>query len=146
MATAESCTGGLLSGLLTSLPGSSRWFQGGVVSYQDEVKRDLLKVPQTILEQHGAVSKETVQAMALGICGLLHVPVGVATSGIAGPDGGSVEKPVGTVCFGMAIDGLVMSDLFLFTGDRASIRRQTVVMALDLLLERLPAGLFAAEG
>lgn len=137
LATAESCTGGLVAGACTAMAGSSAWFQGAVVAYDNAVKTGLLGVPEVILEQYGAVSQETVQAMALGVCELLDVSVGVAISGIAGPSGGTLEKPVGTVCLGVALDGVASSDTFFFTGDRTGVRRQSVLMALDMLLELL---------
>lgn len=146
LATAESCTGGLLAGACTAVPGSSAWFQGAVVAYDNQVKITQLGVPQAILETHGAVSPETVQAMALGVCSLLGVQVGVAVSGIAGPEGGTLEKPVGTVCIAVALEGVVHSDTLYFTGDRADIRRQSVLMALDMLCETLEARLKARSG
>lgn len=137
LATAESCTGGLAAGACTAVSGSSAWFQGGVVAYDNAVKSKVLGVPETILEQYGAVSQETVQAMALGVCDLLDVSVGVAISGVAGPSGGTLEKPVGTVCIGVALDGVASSDIFHFAGDRAAVRRLSVLMALEMLLELL---------
>lgn len=97
LAVAESCTGGLVGHIITEISGSSAFFQGGVISYANEVKRDLLSVPQEMLNEYGAVSHPTAQAMAQGVRRLLHVEVGVAITGVAGPTGGSVEKPVGTV-------------------------------------------------
>jgi len=140
LATAESCTGGLVAAACTAVPGSSDWFQGGVVAYHNEVKTAQLGVPGSVLQQHGAVSIETVQAMATGVCSLLGVAAGVALSGVAGPGGGTAEKPVGMVCIAVALDGEVRevrSETFHFGGDRAEVRRQSVLRALDMLLEAL---------
>ncbi len=137
VATAESCTAGLLSAALTEVPGSSRWFVGGVTSYSNEIKERVLQVPAAILESHGAVSEETVRDMAKGVVTLMHADVAVAISGIAGPDGGSVEKPVGTVCIAVLVDGMNYGRTVYFSGDRAAVREQTVAVALDILLRRL---------
>lgn len=146
LVAAESCTGGLFSGACTSVPGSSEWFHGAVVAYANAVKTDVLGVPGAVLEQHGAVSRETVQAMALGVCELLRAPVGLAISGIAGPGGGSVEKPVGTVCIGLAFKGVALSDVFHFVGERHEVRHQSVLTALDMLLDMLSTRLPDAVG
>ncbi len=140
LGVAESCTGGLLAGLLTALPGSSAWFRGAVVAYHNAVKERVLAVPPEVLEAHGAVSLDTVRAMALGVCGCLEAEVGVAISGVAGPTGGTPEKPVGTVCIAVSLQGLVSAESFLFSGDRAGVRWQSVLMALELLLQRLELG------
>lgn len=137
VATAESCTAGLLSAAFTEVPGSSRWFVGGVAAYSNEIKERVLGVPSGILAAHGAVSEETVRDMARGVVALMHADVAVAVSGIAGPDGGSVEKPVGTVCIAVLADGMNYGRTVYFSGDRASIREQTVAVALDILLRRL---------
>ncbi|MFB6320688.1 CinA family nicotinamide mononucleotide deamidase-related protein [Saccharicrinis sp. FJH54] len=105
VATAESCTGGLIAHKITSVPGSSKYFKGSVVAYDNAVKIDLLDVPEELLEQYGAVSEEVVIAMALGVSRRLKTEIGIATSGIAGPDGGTPEKPVGTIWLGWCIKG-----------------------------------------
>jgi nicotinamide-nucleotide amidase len=135
MATAESCTGGLTASTLTDVAGSSEWFEGGVVAYDNRVKTGLLGVPQDILVRRGAVSRECVEAMAQGVCDLLHVPVGVAISGIAGPGGGSPEKPVGTVWIGWKRFDRVWSRGYLFQGERGAVKLQSVRAAIVGLLE-----------
>ncbi|MBU3725512.1 MAG: CinA family protein [Burkholderiaceae bacterium] len=146
---AESCTGGLASHWITAIAGSSRWFDGGVVSYANEVKSGLLAVRETILRQHGAVSVETAAEMAEGmrrqhrrlLAGpLRHVPEGLfafAVTGIAGPQGGQPGKPVGTVCFGWAGPQGVETERRCFRGDRAEIQRQACAWALQGLFARL---------
>ncbi len=142
LATAESCTAGLISGVLTMVPGASHWFLGGVVAYANEVKERVLGVPAGVLRGHGAVSEETVRAMALGACRILGTRAAVAVSGVAGPGGGTREKPVGTVCLAVALDGQVLSETRSFAGDRHAIRQATVETALHLIargLDRLTA-------
>jgi nicotinamide-nucleotide amidase len=134
LATAESCTGGLLSSTLTNLSGSSAWFHGGVVSYSNALKMGLLGVPEAALAEHGAVSEAVVLAMARGALALPGMPEGrgcaVAISGIAGPTGGSPEKPVGTVWMAWAWPGGTRAESFLFRGGRASVKAQSVAGAL----------------
>jgi nicotinamide-nucleotide amidase len=139
MATAESCTGGLIAAACTDLAGSSAWFERGFVTYSNEAKTELLGVPATLIEQHGAVSEPVARAMAQGAVARSPARVAVAVTGIAGPTGGSAAKPVGTVWFGFAIDGEVTSERQLFPGDRATVRAATVRHALDGLLARLRA-------
>ena len=134
LATAESCTGGLVAGRITSVPGSSAVFLGGVVSYSNEVKRELLGVPQEVLERVGAVSAECAEAMAAGARGRLKADAAVSVTGIAGPDGGTPAKPVGLVFFGVATAAGVKSERCLFAGDRESVRRQAADRALALLM------------
>ena len=134
LATAESCTGGLVAGRITSVPGSSAVFLGGVVSYSNEVKRELLGVPQEVLERVGAVSAECAEAMAKGARGRLKADVAVSVTGIAGPDGGTPVKPVGVVFFGVATAAGVESERCQFFGDRESVRRQAADRALALLM------------
>ena len=133
-ATAESCTGGSVGGAITAVPGSSAVFLGGVISYANEVKRDVLGVPQEILETHGAVSPECAERMAAGARNLLKADLAVSLTGIAGPDGGSAEKPVGLVWFGLATKDGVRTEKKVFAGDRAAVRAQAVDHALGLLL------------
>ena len=134
-ATAESCTGGLVAARITSVPGASEVFLGGIISYANDVKRDVLGVPQEILEQAGAVSAECAEAMARGVRGRMKADVAVSVTGIAGPGGGTVVKPVGLVYFGVATGRLVFSEKALFSGDREAVRRQASERALVLLVE-----------
>src|SRR5215470_15944828 len=137
VATAESCTGGLVGHRLTNIPGSSAWFERGVVVYSNRAKQELLGVSEDILKSHGAVSAPCAEAMARGICAAAHTPCGVSITGIAGPDGGTPQKPVGTVFIGIAVNGDVMTRRFRFTGDRAAVKWQSSQMALDMLRRRL---------
>jgi nicotinamide-nucleotide amidase len=135
VATAESCTGGWIGKALTDVPGSSQWFDGGVVSYSNAAKTELLGVPADILAAHGAVSEATVQAMAEGVRGRFGVELGVAVSGVAGPGGGSADKPVGTVWFAWATPAGLTTLQRHFAGDREAVRRQTVALALERLID-----------
>ena len=138
-ATAESCTGGSVGGAITAVPGSSAVFLGGVISYANEVKRDVLSVPQEILDTHGAVSPECAERMAVGARRLLKADFAVALTGIAGPDGGSAEKPVGLVWFGLATKDGVRTEKVVFGGDRSAVRAQAVNHALGMLLSAADA-------
>jgi nicotinamide-nucleotide amidase len=131
ISVAESCTGGLIGHRLTNVPGSSTYFQGGVVVYSNQSKIDLLQVNPETLEMHGAVSDETVREMALGVKNRLKTDLGLAVTGVAGPDGGSKEKPVGTVYVGLAVRNGVFSGKYRFWGDREQIKLNTSMMALD---------------
>ena len=140
LATAESCTGGWIAEVVTQTPGSSAWFECGFVSYSNGAKVQLLGVSPKTLAKFGAVSEETVAAMASGA--LAHCKAGVALSvtGIAGPDGGTADKPVGTVCFGWCRrDSKPLTATAHFSGDRTSVRRPSVVFALEGLIKRLYA-------
>ncbi len=137
MATAESCTGGLIAARCTDLAGSSTWFERGFVTYSNAAKSELLGVPALLIEQHGAVSEPVARAMALGAVRHAHAQVSVAVTGVAGPSGGSAEKPVGTVWLAWCVDERVDSVCRHFTGDRAAIRAATVAHALQGLLDRL---------
>ena len=140
MATAESCTGGWVAKCCTELPGSSVWFDRGFVTYSNRAKAQMLGVPNVDLETHGAVSAEVAAAMALGARREAGVEVAISTTGIAGPDGGTAEKPVGLVHFGWSISGQEVScDAVVFAGDRDAVRRQTVLHALEGLVARLEA-------
>lgn len=132
-ATAESCTGGGVGSAITSVPGSSSVFAGGVISYANEVKRDVLGVPETILAEKGAVSSECAAAMAGGVRKLLNADVAVSLTGIAGPGGGSEEKPVGLVWFGIATADGVRTERAIFPGNRAQVRSAAVAHALGML-------------
>jgi nicotinamide-nucleotide amidase len=133
LAVAESCTGGLVAELLTSVPGASRSFLGGVVAYANEAKTELLGVNRAVLEAHGAVSAEVARAMADGARRRLGASVAVAVTGIAGPDGGSADKPVGLVHFAVASETGVTSKHALFTGGRELVRRRAAFAALALV-------------
>jgi nicotinamide-nucleotide amidase len=135
LSTAESCTGGLLGHVLTNLPGSSQWYVGGVVAYANELKVKLLSVSEALLEREGAVSEGCVRAMVQGIRGLTGSRCAVAVSGIAGPGGGTADKPVGTVWIGWALDDTVQVRRSMFTGTREEIKIQAVRVALQGILE-----------
>ena len=137
LATAESCTGGLIAAACTDLAGSSNWFERGFVTYSNAAKTELLGVDAKLLERHGAVSEQVVRAMAEGAVRHSHAQVSVAVTGVAGPAGGSKDKPVGTVWFGFWVDGRLTSETRRFAGDRAQVRAATVVHALAGLLLRL---------
>jgi nicotinamide-nucleotide amidase len=136
LVTAESCTGGWIAKAVTDVPGSSGWFQCSFVTYSDQAKVDLLAVPAATLASYGAVSGETVAAMASGALARSRADVAVAVSGIAGPDGGTVDKPVGTVWLAWATrDGRSRQCCEHFAGDRAAVRQQSVAVALAGLLD-----------
>ena len=132
-ATAESCTGGGVGSAITAVPGSSAVFAGGIISYSNDVKREVLGVSADILRKVGAVSAETAAQMAEGARKLLGVDLAVSLTGIAGPDGGSDEKPVGLVWFGLATKDGVRTEKSIFRGDRAQVRAQAVIHALGML-------------
>ncbi len=137
LSTAESCTGGLIAGSLTAIAGSSAVVQGGVVSYSNDVKQGVLGVSQTDLASKGAVSSEVAQQMCEGSRKLLKTDIAVSVTGIAGPGGGSAEKPVGTVWFGVASAAGTKSEVKHFDGDREQVRLQTVLYALELFEREL---------
>lgn len=132
-ATAESCTGGGIGSAITSVPGSSEVYAGGVVSYSNAVKHDVLGVSQESLDRHGAVSPEVAGEMAGGVRRLLKADLAVSVTGIAGPGGGSAEKPVGLVWFGVASARGTRTEKAIFAGDRARVREQAVLHALGML-------------
>ena len=138
-ATAESCTGGLIAGACTDLSGSSIWFERGFVTYSNEAKVELLGVDAAHIAAHGAVSEVVARAMAFGAVRHSRARVAVAVTGVAGPTGGSVDKPVGTVWFGYCVDGQLASEQCRFDGDREAVRAATVEHALAGLLARLLA-------
>ena len=139
MATAESCTGGLIAACCTGLSGSSDWFERGFVTYSNAAKTELLGVPAELIRAHGAVSEPVARAMALGALASSKAQVGVAVTGVAGPTGGSLDKPVGTVWFGWAVQGRAWTERLCFAGDRDAVRAATVEHALRGLLGRLTA-------
>jgi PncC family amidohydrolase len=134
LALAESCTGGMVAGRVTSIPGASEVFLGGVVAYDNSVKQDLLGVPAEILAASGAVSAETAMAMAQGVRRLMRADLSAAVTGIAGPGGGSDAKPVGLVFVAVAGPDGVRVERFLFSGDRHAVRAQSCDAVLRLLL------------
>lgn len=137
LATAESCTGGLIAGACTDLAGSSAWFERGFVTYSNEAKTELLGVDAALIASHGAVSEAVVRAMVQGALQHSRAQVAVAVTGVAGPTGGSADKPVGTVWFGWATPNGLRSEVQRFAGDRAAIRAATVRHALVQLAELL---------
>ncbi len=141
LAVAESCTGGYIAKTLTDLAGSSAWFESGYITYSNRAKSAALGVPDALLAEHGAVSEAAALAMATGVLVTAPVDWSVAVTGIAGPAGGTKDKPVGTVWIASARrDGAASARLFRFDGDRESVRSQTVRAALDILLDRLRHG------
>lgn len=137
MATAESCTGGMISAACTDLSGSSVWFERGFVTYSNQAKCEQLGVDSALIAGHGAVSEAVARAMAQGALAHSRAQVAVAVTGVAGPTGGSPDKPVGTVWFGWATPAGITSEMRRFEGDRAAVRRATVGHALSRLLELL---------
>ena len=133
LATAESCTGGLVAAACTSLAGSSQWFERGVVSYSNLAKHELLGVEEALIAQHGAVSEPVARAMAEGARARSGAQVSLAVTGVAGPGGGSAAKPVGTVWLAWCIDGLTHSERQHFQGERGAVRAATLMRALQRL-------------
>jgi nicotinamide-nucleotide amidase len=131
---AESCSGGLLAARITNVPGASDYFAGSAVTYAYEAKEELLGVPKVLLEEKGAVSPEVAEAMAIGALERFDADVAISITGIAGPDGGTEEKPVGTVCFNARLaDGTVIARERMIPGDRADIRERSALLAMHLL-------------
>lgn len=137
MAVAESCTGGGLAYVLTSAAGSSQWFDRGFVVYSNQSKQELLDVEPAAILEHGAVSEEVAIEMAEGVIDHSDAQVAISITGIAGPDGGTEEKPVGTVCFGLIVEDQGKIFRECFDGDRASVREQSILFALEKLHEML---------
>lgn len=137
LATAESCTGGLIGDRVTNVPGSSDYFLGGVIAYANQVKMGQLGVKPETLERHGAVSEQTVREMARGVRAALSAEVGLSVSGIAGPGGGTADKPVGLTWIGLSAPGVEWARRFVFQGDRLAVKGQAARAALELLLEYL---------
>jgi nicotinamide-nucleotide amidase len=135
LATAESCTGGLIAARCTDLAGSSDWFERGYVTYSNAAKCELLGIDAALIDRHGAVSEAVVRAMAVGALAHSHAQVAVAVTGVAGPTGGSADKPVGTVWLAWATPRGVISEEKHFDGDRAAVRQATVLHALARLTE-----------
>jgi nicotinamide-nucleotide amidase len=137
LAAAESCTGGMISAACTDLAGSSDWFERGFVTYANEAKTDMLGVAPVLLQRFGAVSEPVARAMVLGALARSHAQVAVAVTGVAGPTGGSPDKPVGTVWFGFALPGRVVTESMHFDGDRSAVRAATVQHTFARLAELL---------
>src|SRR6185295_9670322 len=138
--TAESCTGGWVAQELTAIAGSSAWFDRGFVTYSNDAKQDMLGVRAETLKKYGAVSEETAREMAQGALSRARGTVALAVTGVAGPGGGSPTKPVGMVCFAWASARSTRSDTQQFSGDRESVRRQSVIHALEGVLRHLDGG------
>jgi PncC family amidohydrolase len=138
-AVAESCTGGLLGARMTRLPGASRWFAGGIIAYDNRIKTQLLGIDPDLLRAYGAVSEQTALHMALGVCKLMSVHAAVSVTGIAGPDGGSPEKPVGLVWIGCALQDAAQARPFRFQGSRTQVRRAACAEAIRCLLAQFSA-------
>ena len=137
LATAESCTGGLIAATCTSLSGSSLWFERGWVTYSNQAKTTELGVDSELILQHGAVSEAVARAMASGALQHANAQVSVAVTGVAGPTGGSPDKPVGTVCLAWGLPQGVVSERRVFSGDRDAVRQATVLYAIERLLALL---------
>jgi PncC family amidohydrolase len=137
VSVAESCTGGLLGSFLTSIPGSSDYFPGGIIAYSDKIKIEMLSVSSLTLRNFGAVSEEVVGEMASGVRKLIETDVGIAVSGIAGPSGGSEQKPVGTVALGVDIRGKIITNIVRLEGERNEIREMAGVKILEMLKKLL---------
>lgn len=138
LVTAESCTGGWLGQAVTAVAGSSAWYERGFITYSNASKCEMLGVQQATLDHYGAVSAQTAQEMAIGALNKSRAQISVSITGIAGPDGGTATKPVGMVCFAWAIkDGLVQQEIRFFTGNRETIRRSAVAIALQGILKLL---------
>ncbi len=131
ISVAESCTGGLIGHMITSVPGSSAYFMGGIISYSNQAKSDLLSISPDMLKQYGAVSGETAREMAKGVRERFNTDIGLSVTGIAGPDGGTKEKPVGTVYMGLSFDKELISLKYLFKGTREQIKQQTAERAIE---------------
>jgi len=140
LSSAESCTGGMLGMMLTAVPGASLWFKGGVIAYSDSIKEDVLEVPSSVISENGAVSGETVIAMAAGIRRLTDTDISIAVSGVAGPDGGTASKPVGTVWMAVSSDLSDFVEMKVFAGDRDVVRRKAAHYLLGMLQTLLEKG------
>jgi len=139
LASAESCTGGLIAAACTEVSGSSSWFERGFVTYSNDAKVELLGVDPALIATHGAVSEKVARAMAFGALRHAQAQVSVAVTGIAGPTGGSLDKPVGTVWFGFDVGGRLTSETRRFAGDRSAVRQAAVAHALGRALELVRA-------
>jgi nicotinamide-nucleotide amidase len=138
--TAESCTGGMIAKTFTDLAGSSDWFDRGFVTYSNAAKQEMLGVPASLIEDYGAVSEAVASAMVSGALLHSHADYAVAVTGVAGPGGGTEEKPVGTVWIAAASAGTTMATRFQFDGDREAVREATLESALEMLIDLIAAG------
>jgi PncC family amidohydrolase len=139
LAVAESCTGGMVGEWISAVPGSSAYFLGGVISYDNSLKEGLLGVPPALIREHGAVSAECADAMAKGVRALVGADIAVSVTGVAGPGGGSVEKPVGLTYIGLAGPAIERVERHIWRGDRHGNREQSARRALQMILEYLQA-------
>lgn len=139
IALAESCTGGMIAARITSVPGSSAYFGLGVVTYSNDAKMRLLDVPAPMLAMYGAVSEEVAMAMAEGVLRLSSADFAVSVTGVAGPDGGTIDKPVGTVWIGVATNRFCRAEMHRFSGDRAEVREATVAAAFRYIEQYVSA-------
>ncbi|MCI5146060.1 MAG: nicotinamide-nucleotide amidohydrolase family protein [Candidatus Electrothrix sp. AR3] len=137
LSTAESCTGGLIGSRITAVPGSSDWFAGGVIAYSNHLKETLLNVDRALLRSHGAVSGSVARAMAARLADRVGTKISLSVTGIAGPGGGTKEKPVGTVYIGLFYKNTVKDTLFHFSGTRKEIQEMTALTALDMVRRAL---------
>ena len=135
--TAESCTGGMVAARLVDIPGISSYFEEGYITYSDRVKTKVLGVPEETITQFGVVSVETAIAMAEGACLVSGATCAITTTGVAGPDGGTDETPVGCVCFGCVVDGKSYCERVVFSGDRKQIREKAAEYAITLLTDKI---------
>ena len=139
IAVAESCTGGWISRVITGIPGSSQWFDLGLVTYSNLAKEENLGIAKALINNHGAVSEQVAIAMVTGVVALAKADIGISVTGIAGPDGGTPEKPIGTVCLGFLLPGGgVQVETNRFLGDRKKVRKEAVRRALSGIISRLP--------
>lgn len=145
VSSAESCTGGNIAHRIVENSGSSAYFLGSVVSYSNDIKASVLGVNRSLIETHGAVSRQVVEEMVKGVCSLMHTRCGMATSGIAGPDGGSAAKPVGTVWFAVKYDDLIVSEVRHFSGSRYDIIEAATNHAMVMLLNVVRRNYIAPE-
>jgi PncC family amidohydrolase len=136
LAIAESCTGGLISSLITSKPGASDYFSLGVVTYSNDAKTNVLRIDKAIIEKHGAVSEEVAKLMAENVCKVGKTDIGLAVTGIAGPTGGTKEKPVGTVFVSLHKNNKTICKRFQFTGNRVEIQKKTAEQAINILAKQ----------
>jgi len=137
ISVAESCTGGMIGKEITEISGASEVFMGGVISYSNDVKERILRVPKNIMVNHGAVSEETARAMAVGVANQLRTRCSISVTGVAGPNGGTEDKPVGTICLGYCIDNVVTTKRYHFSGDRDAIRTRAMKTAIREMIELL---------
>ena len=143
LATVESCTGGSLAKLITDVPGASEWFECGFITYSNESKVRSVNVPEDLIAQNGAVSQKVALAMAKGALEVTNADIAISTTGIAGPHGGTLDKPVGTVCFGFSTkENYFSTDKQLFNGDRSEVREKSVKYCLECLCNYLETGHF----